>query len=107
MSLKWPPKDKDEILDYSLDWSRAFEAGETLSSVTWYILNASDEKTAFGVGETVNVLKNLTQTNTSTVATIYLEAGTNNREYTLYCNIVTSAGRTKERAVKIRIREYN
>jgi hypothetical protein len=107
MSLKWPPKDKDETLDYSLDWSRALEGGETIQSVAWYLVNAEGEKTAFNAGTTVNGLKNLSQTNTNTVATIYLSQGTDNKEYKLYCSVTTSATRVKERAVKIRIREYN
>jgi hypothetical protein len=106
MSLKWPPKDKDETLDYSLDWSRALESGETISSVSWSIVS-EDVKVSFPAGVTVDVLKNLTQTNTSTVSTIYLQGGTDNKEYKLFCSITTSAGLVKERSVKIRIREYN
>jgi hypothetical protein len=36
MSYKWPDKDPDEMLDYSVDWSR-FLGDDTISSVTWYI----------------------------------------------------------------------
>lgn len=107
MSLKWPSKDKDETLDYSLDWSRALEGSETISTVTWYIVNTSSVKVSFNAGDTVDSLKNLTQTNTSTVATIYLQSGLNNQEYQLYCSILTTEARVKERTVKIRIREYN
>lgn len=107
MSLKWPPKDKDESLDYSLDWSRALEGGETIQSISWSIVDSVGDKVPLGLGVTVNGLKNLTQTNTTTVATIYLSDGTDNKEYKLYCSVTTSVGRVKERAVKIRIREYN
>lgn len=107
MSLKWPPKDKDETLDYSLDWSRALEGGETIDSVSWYIVNSSNVKVSFGAGTIVDNLKNLTQTNTSTVTTIYLQSGNDNQEYQLYCSILTTGTRVKERSVKIRIREYN
>lgn len=107
MSLKWPPKDKAENLDYSLDWSRALEGGETIASVTWSILDSTDTKVPFGVGTTVDGIKNFTQTNTSTVATIYLFDGVQNQEYKIYCSITTTAGRVKERPVKIRVREYD
>lgn len=107
MSLKWPPKDKDETLDYSLDWSRALEGGETIESVSWYIVDTTNTKVSFGIGTTVNSLKNSTQSNTSTVATIYLQDGLDNQEYQLYCSILTTGSRVKERSVKIRIREYN
>jgi hypothetical protein len=107
MSLKWPPKDKDETLDYSIDWSRALEGGETISSVAWSIINSDKDKVSFPIGTTVDGLKNLTQTNTQSVTTLYLSGGTDNKEYTIYCSITTTENRTKERPVKIRIREYN
>jgi hypothetical protein len=106
MSLKWPPKDKDETLDYSLDWSRALESGETISSVSWSVV-FEDVKVNFPVSVTVDALRNFTQTNTSTVSTIYLQGGTDNKEYKLFCSVTTSTGLVKERSVKIRIREYN
>ena len=107
MSLKWPPKDKDETLDYSVDWSRALDSEETIQSASWFIVDSSDAKVSFNPGVTVEGLKNLTQTNTTTVATIFLSLGTDNREYKLYNSVTTSVGRVKERSVKIRIREYN
>jgi hypothetical protein len=107
MSLQWPPKDKDETLDYSLDWSRALEDGETISSVVWSIENSSNEKVVFNTDTTVEGLTHITRTNTGTVATIYLANGTNNKQYKLYCAVTTSQSRTKERAVTIKIREYN
>ena len=107
MSLRWPPKDKDETLDYSLDWSRALDAGETLVSINWSLVNSLDAKVSLGPGTTVEGLRNLTQTQTNTVATIYLSGGFDNQEYKLFCTATTSLGRVKERSVKIRIREYN
>jgi len=35
MSLRWPVKDPDETLDFSIDWSRFLE-GRTISEVVWY-----------------------------------------------------------------------
>ena len=107
MSLRWPPKDKDETLDYSVDWSRALETGETIQSASWLIVDAEGDKVSFGPGNTVNGLRNTAQTNTSTVSTVILSLGTDNKEYKLYSSITTTEGRVKERAVKIRIREYN
>lgn len=106
MSLRWPSKDKDEKLDFSLDWSRVLSTGETLSSVSWKVKNASGTKETFDPVSTVNGLTVSGVTLTGTVATIYLEDGTNNKEYKLYCSVTTSEGRTMERPVKIRIREY-
>ena len=36
MSFRWPSKDPDETLDYSVDWSR-FLASATIASVTWAV----------------------------------------------------------------------
>lgn len=107
MSLRWPPKDKDELLDYSLDWSRTLSTGETILGVNWYALNDSGEKVAFTPSTNVEGLTNISQTNTSTVATVYLANGVDNKEYKLFCSISTSLGVSKERIVKLRIREYN
>lgn len=105
MSYRWPNKDKDEQLDYSVDWSRWLGNGVTISSVTWYVDNASGVKTEFTNGSVVNGLQNVTATNTSTVATINLALGTNNVEYKLYCRITDSSGSIAERTVKLRIKE--
>lgn len=45
MSFRWPNKDPDETLDYSVDWSRWLN-GATISSVVWYVDNSSGTKTA-------------------------------------------------------------
>ena len=36
MSFRWPVKDPDEQLDYSMDWSRFLDTA-TISSVTWFV----------------------------------------------------------------------
>ena len=105
MSYRWPNKDKDEQLDYSVDWSRWLGNGVTISSVTWYVDNASGVKTEFTGGSVVNGLQNVAATNTNTVATINLALGTNNVEYKLYCRITDSSGSITERTVKLRIKE--
>lgn len=107
MSLRWPPKDKDELLDYSLDWSRALATGETIVGVFWHIVDSSGDKVSFNPSENVDGLTSVSQTNTSTVTTIYLANGTDNKDYKLFCNVTTSLGLNKERTVKLRIREYN
>ena len=53
MSYKWPDKDKDEILDYSIDWSR-FLGDDTISGVTWFIDDSDGTKTLIDAGEVVN-----------------------------------------------------
>lgn len=107
MSLQWPPKDKDETLDYTLDWNRALESGETISSVAWKIVDSTGAKVSFTPGTTISGLTSSTQSNTTSTTTIYLSAGQDNNQYKLYCSVTTNQSRTKERSVTIKIREYN
>jgi len=104
MSYKWPNKDPDELLDYSVDWSRFLDTA-TIASVTWYIDDASGVKTQYDDTDVVNGLQKVSQTETTTVATIRLSLGTNNVQYKLYCKMTDNEGLTAERSVTIRIRD--
>jgi hypothetical protein len=105
MSFRWPNKDPDEQLDYSVDWSRFLGTGVTISSVAWYINDADGVKTYISSGETVNNIQNVSNTNTSTVATINIGGGINNTEYKFYCRMTDSTGSQAERVIKLRIKE--
>ena len=104
MSFRWPNKDPDETLDYSVDWSRWLN-GATISSVVWYVDNSSGTKTALTAGNTVNGLQNVAQTVSGGVATINLGLGTNNTEYKIYCNMTDNSGNVAERVIRLRIKE--
>jgi len=104
MSFRWPNKDPDETLDYSVDWSRWLN-GATISSVVWYVDNSTGTKTALTAGNTVNGLQNVAQTISGGVATINLGLGTNNIEYKIYCNMSDSSGNVAERVIRLRIKE--
>ncbi len=104
MSFRWPNKDPDEQLDYSVDWSR-FLNGATISSITWYVDNASGVKTAITAGSTVNGIQNVAQTISGGVATINLGLGTNNTEYKFTCRMVDNTGNIAERVIRLRVKE--
>ena len=104
MSYKWPDKDKDELLDYSIDWSRFLDT-DTISGVTWYIDAADGTKTEVSATDTVNGLQFAQGTYTNTVSTIRLGLGTNNVRYKITCKITTSGGLQYERSVFLRIKE--
>jgi hypothetical protein len=104
MSFKWPNKDPDETLDYSVDWSRWLN-GATISSVVWYVDDSTGTKTALTAGNTVNGLQNVAQTISGGVATINLGLGTNNIEYKIYCNMSDSSGSVAERVIRLKIKE--
>jgi len=104
MSYKWPDKDKDEILDYNIDWSR-FLNSDTISGVSYFIDNAAGVKTAVSAASVVNGLQMVQKTNTNTVSTIRLSLGTNNIRYKVTCQITTAQGLQYERSVFVRVKE--
>ncbi len=104
MSFRWPNKDPDETLDYSVDWSR-FLNGATIASITWYVDDSTGTKTAITAGNTVNGIQNASQTISGSVSTINLGLGTNNYEYKFTCRMADSSGNVAERVIRLRIKE--
>jgi hypothetical protein len=105
MSLKWPAKDPEEILNYSVDWSR-FLNGETLISAQWYVYTTEGVKTAIAPGGTVEGLTLQSIGNTTTVATAKFSGGTVNRDYKIGCQITFGAtSLVAERSVILPIKE--
>lgn len=104
MSFRWPNKDPDEVLDYSVDWSR-FLNGTTISSIIWYVDDANGVKTVLSAGQVVNGIQNVAQTVSGSVATINIGLGTNNTEYKFTCRMLNSAGHTAERVIRLRVKE--
>ena len=104
MSYKWPDKDPDEIIDYSVDWSRFLDT-DTISSVTWYIDDADGVKTQVTNADIVNGLQFVSGTNTTTVATIRVSLGTTNIRYNITCRVTTASGLQYERSIFLRVRD--
>jgi hypothetical protein len=104
MSFRWPNKDPDETLDYSVDWSRFLETA-TISSCSWFVDDSTGTKTAITAGNTVNGIQNVAQTISGAVTTINLGLGTNNKEYKFYCRITDNSGNIAERVSRLRIKE--
>ena len=106
MSLKWPSKDPDETVDYSMDWSRYLNSQATIDTVSWFVNDSSGVKTRIEAGEIVNNLQLVGVSNTNTVATANFGLGTNNTKYKLHCQIVDTSGTIAERSVTLPIKEY-
>jgi hypothetical protein len=104
MSFRWPNKDPDETLDYSVDWSRFLETA-TISSCSWFVDDSTGTKTAITAGNTVNGIQNVAQTISGSVTTINLGLGTNNTEYKFYCRITDNSGNVAERVARLRVKE--
>lgn len=119
MSFRWPNKDPDEQLDYSVDWSRFLDDGTTtpptISSVKWFIQSTLyNTKTEIDTGETFTTasgsqttdsMQMIAKPNTGTVASIELAGGQNNVEYTFTCQITFGLSRVAERTVKLKVKE--
>lgn len=103
--MKWPNKDPNESLDYSLDWSRFLRAGSTIVSVNWFIDDASGIKQSFNPDVTVEGLHSYGKVNSNTVATIYLKDGTLNKQYKIYCQMTDNLGFIAERSITLAIKE--
>ena len=120
MSYKWPDKDPDEIVDYSVDWSR-FLKEDTIASAIWFIKDADGVKTQLSAASVVNGLQfvqgTLSGDDTSVpqqyrkVATARFSLGTNNVRYTIVCRITTATtalqatGLQYERSIFMRVKE--
>lgn len=83
-------KDPDAILDYEFDWSAWLQSGETI---------ASNEVTVIG-----SITKESVTANDTAVAA-WVSGGTVGETATIACKITTSAARTDERTISLRIRE--
>ena len=117
MSFKWPNKDPDETLDYSMDWSRflgydhSAGAGDTIITNLWFIDDASGVKTTVSTTENTTVdgltviFGGILRDSTNTVCTIRFSAGTLNKTYKITSQITDSGGLVSERVVKLRIKE--
>lgn len=105
MSYKWPNKDTNETLDYSLDWSRWLRSGESIVSSSWYIDDATGTKVAFTAPNVVEGLQNSGATNSATITTLTLSAGTVNKKYKLYCSVTLNTSFVAERSITITIKE--
>lgn len=87
MALRWPDKDPDEQLDYTVDWSRYLDT-LTIASVQWrYVQADGTESSSLSNSDTFNGLTVNSQPNTNTTATLVLSGGTANIDNKIVCEI--------------------
>jgi hypothetical protein len=82
-------KDPDAILDYTVDWSR-WLGTDTILASQWTVPTG---------------LTQVSSSNTSTSATVWLSGGTAGQAYTVTNRITTAGGRTDERSIVINVRD--
>lgn len=89
--LTWPVKDPNEVLDYEIDWATyRLQSGETISSST------------FSVVEGDVVIDS--DSDLAGVTKVWLSGGTHGTACLVLNRITTSAGRTYDQSVRLRIR---
>ena len=96
--LKTFRKTSNEFLDYTIDWSKWLASGDSLTSSTWTITQIETVEEGDPGPLTGSV-----QTNTTTMATIWLADGIVGESYDITNSIKTSAGRQEDRTIRILI----
>lgn len=81
-------KDPDAVLDWRWDWSEWLADGETITASVFTV--------------SAGLVKN-SDTHSATSATVWLSGGTPGTPYSVANRITTSAGRTDERTITIRV----
>lgn len=86
-------KDPSAKLDYSISFDKWLPEGDLIASAVWTVeagltLSASPAPSF-----------------TPTVATVWLEGGAANTDYTVACRITTMVGRIEERSIVIAVRD--
>ena len=93
MSLKLqnPLKDPSAVLDYVFDWTGWLATVETIETITDHTITAD-------TGITVD-----SSTELDGKVTVWLSGGTAGINYKVACKITTTAGRTDERTIWIKV----
>jgi len=90
LTLQNPLKDPSAVLDYVFDWTEWLATGETIT----------DHTITADTGITVD-----SSTESDGKVTVWLSGGTAGINYKVACLITTSAGRTDERTIWIKVVE--
>ena len=88
LTLQNPLKDPSAVLDYAFDWTKWLATGETIT----------DHTITADTGIVVD-----SSTENAGIVTVWLSGGEAGTNYRVACKIVTSAGRTDERTIWIKV----
>ena len=97
------PKDPNAVLDFVFDWA-PLTNGTTGGTSDW-LASGETIATITITAETGLTVDSSSITDTNTSATVWLSGGTAGTTYSLACKIVTSASRTDERTIYIRVEQ--
>ncbi len=94
MAYSFPPKDPDDVLDYTFDF--AADTNNTGDS-DWLDTANSETISSYAITAQSGItVDSDSRTDSNTSVTVWLSGGTAGSTYTVACKIVTSASRTKE-----------
>lgn len=80
-------KDPAAVLDYGINWATWLN-GDTISTSTWTVPTG---------------ITQASESETTTVATIWLSGGTAGEDYLVTNKITTNGGRTDERTIRVSV----
>ena len=98
LTLQNPLKDPSAVLDYVFDWTEWLAAGETIA-----VDSETGEKLITITADTGITVDSSTESDGK--VTVWLSGGTAGINYKVACLITTSAGRTDERTIWIKVVE--
>lgn len=88
--LTWPAKDPNEVLDYQIDWTARLVTGETITTSTVTVVDGTV------------VVDSSSQS--AGIVTVWLSGGAEGEACTLLNRVTTSAGRTYDQSVRIKVK---
>ena len=98
LTLQNPLKDPSAVLDYVFDWTEWLATGETIA-----VDSETGEKLITITADTGITVDSSTESDGK--VTVWLSGGTAGINYKVACLITTSAGRTDERTIWIKVVE--
>jgi len=96
LTLQNPLKDPSAVLDYVFDWTGWLATGETIA-----VDSETGEKLITITADTGITVDSSTESDGK--VTVWLSGGTAGINYKVACKITTSAGRTDERTIWIKV----
>ena len=96
LTLQNPLKDPSAVLDYVFDWTEWLATGETIA-----VDSETGEKLITITADTGITVDSWTEDDGK--VTVWLSGGTAGINYKVACKITTSAGRTDERTIWIKV----
>jgi hypothetical protein len=105
MSLSIIVKDPDAVLPYSINWASEDGTNDGTSADSGWLQGDTIAASTWAITGPDALLVQDSESESGTIATIVLSAGTTNRDYTVTNHIVTAAGYEDDRSITVKVRE--